>query len=161
MQLVSQNHTKQVAKRLALAVGKLSEQFKNRSLVIFLRGTLGAGKTTFSRYFIQALGYTGAVKSPTYGLVEEYDLDIGKVFHFDLYRLSDPEELEYMGIREYLANAKICLFEWAEHGQGILPEPDLVLHLELSDHADDVRTLKMDALNPMLLEVCKEIEHDT
>lgn len=161
MQLGSQDHTKQVAQRLALAVGKLSERFESRSLVVFLLGTLGAGKTTFSRYFIQALGYNGAVKSPTYGLVEEYDLDLGKVCHFDLYRLSDPEELEYMGIREYLANAKICLFEWAEHGQGILPEPDLVLHLELSDHKHDVRTLKIDAINPELLEICKEIEHDT
>lgn len=160
MQLDSQEHTKQVAKRLALAIGKLSERFENRGVIIFLQGTLGAGKTTFSRYFIQALGYTGAVKSPTYGLVEEYDLDVGKLFHFDLYRLSDPEELEYMGIREYLANAKVCLFEWAEHGQGVLPEPDLALHLDLSDRANDARRLTLEARDPMFLEICKEIEHD-
>lgn len=161
MQLNSQYHTQQVAHRLALSIRELLKFEKARSTLIFLQGTLGVGKTTFSRYFIQALGHNGAVKSPTYNLVEEYDLNLGKVCHFDLYRLSDPEELEYMGIREYLANAKICLIEWAEHGQGVLPEPDLVLHLELSDHTPESRTLKMDAINPIFLEICKEIEHDT
>ncbi len=103
--------------------------------MIFLTGPLGAGKSSFARALLRSLGVTGPIKSPTYTLVEPYQTSIGNVLHLDLYRLSDGAELEFLGLREALSEARLSLIEWPERAIDALPKPDLWLHF---DYADDV-----------------------
>lgn len=111
-------------------------------VILYLVGDLGAGKTTLARGFLRGLGYAGAVKSPTYTLLESYEAAGRTVHHFDLYRLVDPGELEYLGLRDCLTDNAVLLIEWPARGGTHVPPPDVVLRL---DHAGDGRSLRGEA----------------
>jgi len=100
--------------------------------VVYLQGPLGAGKSTLARAWLQALGVTGAIKSPTYTLVERYPIPGGEAAHLDLYRLAAAAELDFLGLDELAAEATLWLVEWPERGEGSLPAPDLRLQLSVA-----------------------------
>ena len=112
---------------------------------IYLKGQLGAGKTCLVRGFISALGYEGKVKSPSYSLIEPYLIHGRHVYHFDFYRINDPQELELIGINEYFAENAICVVEWPELAEKLLPRADLVISLNLSQSG---RQMCIEAQNP-------------
>lgn len=123
-----------------LALGqRIGQLCPKEQFTIHLLGDLGAGKTTFSRGLLHGSGHKGNVKSPTYTLVEHYQLSGRAVFHFDLYRLSDPEELLYLGLDDYLSGDALCLIEWPEKAKGYLPEPDISIQFTYKHSGREVR----------------------
>lgn len=131
----------QFGKRLASHFREALNQDVESALVVYLNGELGAGKTTLTRSIVQAFGYQGNVKSPTYTFVEEYDLSPYTLYHFDLYRLADPDELEFIGIRDYFRAQTICLLEWASRGKGMIPNADLVIQIDYAGQGRKISLL--------------------
>ncbi|WP_114700110.1 tRNA (adenosine(37)-N6)-threonylcarbamoyltransferase complex ATPase subunit type 1 TsaE [Psychrobacter proteolyticus] len=132
----------------------LAEQLATLPLTgsVWLAGDLGAGKTTLTRYWLQALGHTGAVKSPTYTLVEPYSIQrkdgsIKPVYHADLYRLQDPEELSFIGFDEYLDEPEaLVIIEWASRADSYLPPPTLFIDMTQSvsdDNGTEARQVQL------------------
>jgi tRNA threonylcarbamoyladenosine biosynthesis protein TsaE len=111
---------------------------------ISLVGDLGAGKTTWVRFLLQALGVQGRIKSPTYAVVEPYEVPAGHIWHFDFYRFNDPQEWEDAGFRDIFASHGLKLCEWPQKVQGIMPQPDLIIQIHLQD---DMRHVQLQALS--------------
>ncbi|MEM7195554.1 MAG: tRNA (adenosine(37)-N6)-threonylcarbamoyltransferase complex ATPase subunit type 1 TsaE [Pseudomonadota bacterium] len=129
-----------------LAFGERCGRCLGAGNLVFLEGDLGAGKTTWTRGLLRALGHTGPVPSPTYTLVESYIFEDLQVFHFDLYRLEQAEELEVIGIRDMLNETSLVIVEWPRRGSGVLPEPDYVLTLtHIPEGRSVVTNLDVDA----------------
>ncbi|KMN35877.1 phosphotransferase [Chromobacterium sp. LK1] len=124
-----------------LALGKAFAEAAQAGLVVYLLGDLGAGKTTFTRGLLTALGHAGKVKSPTYTLVESYPLSHYSVHHFDLYRFADPEEWEDAGFREHFGQDSLCLVEWPDKAADLLPRADIVLELAVAGNGRNYRLL--------------------
>jgi len=125
--------------------GRLARACNGRG-VIYLEGDLGAGKTTLARGLLRSLGYTGHVKSPTYTLIEPYELAQATIYHLDLYRLASPEELEWLGFRDLTGADVLLLVEWPERAAGELPVPDLTVSLSFSGEG---RELALTAHTPL------------
>ncbi len=126
--LADEASTVDFGRALALAT-QADAGARGKGGIIYLQGDLGAGKTTLSRGFLRGYGHEGPVKSPTYTLVEPYELENHNIYHFDLYRLADPEEFEYLGAEQYFEVPNVCLIEWAERGAGWVPQADLMVEL--------------------------------
>ena len=136
--------TEAIGARLARALAQ------RPGLVVFLHGDLGAGKTTLVRGWLRELGATGAIRSPTYTLVEPYELAGRSLLHLDLYRLSDAAELEQLGVYDTPPESSVWLVEWPERGAGQLPEPDLKIFLQVAAAGREIRLEANEALAPLL-----------
>ena len=140
-ELADDQATQNLGSALAKALDQANDSKTKSHGLIFLNGELGAGKTTFSRGFLRFFGHTNAVKSPTYTLVEPYELESVSVYHFDLYRLVDQEEFYYLGFEDYFTSNSICLIEWPEKAGDFLPCCDIGINIGI-DNEKRVAILK-------------------
>lgn len=137
------------------AFGRRIAEHLSPPCVIYLQGDLGTGKTTLIRGLLRGLGHAGPVRSPTYTLLEPYELQSMQLYHLDLYRLGDPEELELLGLRDLLEPGSVLCVEWPERGTGVLPPPDLTIRIE---HDDSARELDLIAQTPIGAELLGRVQ---
>jgi len=147
---LDENRMQQLAGRIGAALPT--------PLVVYLEGDLGAGKTTFARALIKGAGYTGRVKSPTYGILEHYPVGEVEFLHLDLYRIADSDELDFLGIADLLSAHSVLLVEWPGHGAGRLPRPDLTVTFS---HDGEVRSLVFQAHSNSGIRICDSILENT
>lgn len=142
-----------------LALGNaLAKACLGQGTRVYLSGELGAGKTTLVRGFLAACGYSGRVKSPTYAIVEPYDIADQAIYHFDFYRIEQPRDLQHLGLEEYFAQpAAICLVEWPEHATALLPPPDVAIQLT---HQGDARSASFTPVSPWGETIVTRMFHD-
>ncbi|HEX7640568.1 MAG TPA: tRNA (adenosine(37)-N6)-threonylcarbamoyltransferase complex ATPase subunit type 1 TsaE [Burkholderiaceae bacterium] len=129
-----------------------------RDAVVELDGPLGAGKTTFARHLLHAMGVEGRIKSPTYAVVETYALPGIAVSHFDFYRFDDPQEWEDAGLRDLFGAPGLKLVEWAEKAAPLLPVPDL--RVTITPHEDAIRAVRVDAMTPRGRQLVQNLAHE-
>jgi len=154
--------TEEIGRALGFATSNLSVTEAQQATIavaslggcIYLIGELGAGKTTLVRGLMRGFGYTGAVKSPTYTLVEPYEFPTYNIYHFDLYRLSVADEVEYLGVESYFQTQNLCLFEWPERGGKAIPAPDLVITINIEATG---RKLEWQAESPRGCEIAERL----
>ena len=135
-----------------IAFGQRLAKAINSKGLLTLSGNLGSGKTTLSRGLIQSYGHSGAVKSPTYTLVEPYEIGEKRIYHFDLYRMEDPEELEFIGLWDYLTQEALIIIEWPEKAFGVLPPADLAIQLEQQEKGRKITCSSNTSLGEAVLE---------
>ncbi len=142
--LIKQLSNEQQQIEFGLQLAKAWQKLHLKNFLIYLYGNLGAGKTTLIRGFLCGLGYEKHVKSPTYTLIETYEIEQQLILHVDLYRLHDPNELINLGLLEDIKNCSVCLVEWPEQGGELLPQADIACYIELLGQG---REIKMKSLN--------------
>ena len=135
----------------ALDAGRLAGAAGLREAFVELEGPLGAGKTTFVRHLLHAMGVEGRIKSPTYAIVETYELDHVAISHFDFYRFDDPQEWEDAGLRDLFGAPGLKVVEWAKKAEPLLPVPDL--RVTITPHAGTIRAVRFEAMTPMGLQL--------
>ena len=136
-------------------LGECIRPFFSQGVIVFLNGELGAGKTTLCRGVLRDFDYSGAVKSPTYTLVEPYKLDLGHINHFDFFRIAHPDELDYIGIEEYFSLDTLSLIEWPEKGQSMLPKNDLTVSV---DFREGKRVIQMESNSDIGEKICSKVK---
>jgi len=135
-----------------IAYGQRLAKAINSKGLLTLSGNLGSGKTTLCRGLIQSYSHSGAVKSPTYTLVEPYEIGDKRIYHFDLYRMEDPEELEFIGLWDYLTQEALIIIEWPEKAFGVLPPADLAIQLEQQEKGREITCSANTSLGEAVLE---------
>ena len=144
-----------LGRALESALGQPPQPPTGGAAIVGLTGGLGAGKTTLARASLRALGVSGTVRSPTYTIAEPYETRIGRIWHLDLYRIADPDELEFIAIRDLVSESAACLVEWPERGGGGLPEADCLIAIAPAGSGRRLgiewRTVRGDAVRSHLL----------